>query len=294
MRESGNRWKWKSEVIWWKDGECRWKEQVSVSPSGSADCNLCPSVDPTAAAEPSLLDETCSAPALWGAKGSTSEPRQDTRSCSLCTPTTSVSAVHTGVSAANQRAASHPGPSASCSSGRALWEQRSSWGRRSKTGSRLPLTCSISGLVSPVDKVALPRTQKGVRHQRLEVYFSPDPELSGGRGLTSDWKPAQHRRSLWTDSPPVSVFPLCSLDPSAEQRSPSLRRPPGCSLPDPTPSAGRVWKPELRPELQHTPLLSLSYKAFTKIVNVFYSFQLPHGSSLWLLGDRVKNLVHVL
>lgn len=51
-------------------------------------------------------------------------------------------------------------------------------------------------LVSPVDKVALPRTQKGVRHQRLEVYFSPDPELSGGRGLTSDWKPAQHSRSL--------------------------------------------------------------------------------------------------
>ena len=46
--------------------------------------------------------------------------------------------------------------------------------------------------VSPVDKVALPRTQKGFPHHHLGGHFVPDPGLSGGRGLTSDWKSVQH------------------------------------------------------------------------------------------------------
>lgn len=50
--------------------------------------------------------------------------------------------------------------------------------------------------VSPVDKVALPRTHKGFQHQGLGGHFLPDPELAGEQGLTSDQKPAQHSHWL--------------------------------------------------------------------------------------------------
>jgi len=49
--------------------------------------------------------------------------------------------------------------------------------------------------VSPVDKVALPRTQKGFPYHHPGGHYMPDPGPSGGRGLTLNWTPVQHSLS---------------------------------------------------------------------------------------------------